>query len=143
MNVSSLISLIFLCICILSLGFLYYSNLKKNKDNEQLKKLFENLKDVIEEAMIEYLKQVDITNITNISNMQQEILEGLYDTVWDMVIKEVTDMYVEDKVLGEAIKALLTRKTVEDMVNRVFLQSTSVQEQITSKYNDAVLSAHK
>ena len=58
-------------------------------------------------------------------------------------MKEITDMYVEDKALGEAIKALLTRKTVEDMVNKVFLQSTSIQEQITSKYNNAVLSAHK
>ena len=142
-TLGNIVALVLLLIIIGYLVGKYYIDKKNNQENEQLKRIFENLKDVIEETMIEYLKNIDISNITNITTMQKEILKELYDKVWDMIMKEVTEMYISDETLADAIKALITRKHVEDFVDQIFAQSDKVQEVVTSKYNQAVLSAHQ
>ena len=141
-TLGNIVALVLLLIIIGYLVGKYYIDKKNNQENEQLKRIFENLKDVIEETMIEYLKNIDISNITNITTMQKEILKELYDKVWDMIMKEIAEMYISDETLADAIKALITRKHVEDFVDQIFAQSDKVQEVVTSKYNQAVLSAH-
>ena len=142
-NIGTIASIILLIIIIGYFGIKYYRNREDNEYSKKLKEVFNNIKDIIEEAMIEYIKNTDITNLNNINDMQKEVLENMYDKVWDLVILKITEMYVSNEELGNTIKTIITRKKIEDFVNQIYEQSKPIQEQVTLKYNQAVLSAHE
>lgn len=138
-NVGSLGSL-FLILIIIGYFVFKYIKKEKNKDNNaELKKFFESIRITTENAMLKYLETVDITNITNITDMQKEILKDLYDTVWDICIDELSKM--TDESTAKFIKSLLTRSNVERFIQEVYENSIPVQTKVTVKYNNSVLAA--
>ena len=68
-------------------GIIGYIYIKKRNDVEgkkELEEFFETLRITFEDYMIKYLDNTDITNFTNLSDAQLEILNDLYDQLWEM-----------------------------------------------------------
>ena len=120
-------------------GYKYYKKSKAEEGTEDLQRFFNSIREAAEEAMIKYLANIDISNITNISDMQKQVLSDLYDTIWNLCVDKLGEEVDPD--VAKLIKLLLTRDVVEAFIQEVYENSIEVQETVTTKYNNAVLSA--
>lgn len=124
-------------------GIIGYIYIKKRNDVEgkkELEEFFETLRITFEDYMIKYLDNTDITNFTNLSDAQLEILNDLYDQLWEITLNTLTNM--QDKTTATIIGKVITRKNVEAFIKQVY-ESDKIQEKFTNKYNTAVVAASK
>lgn len=124
-------------------GIIGYIYIKKRNDAEgkkELEEFFETLRITFEDYMIKYLDNTDITNFTNLSDAQLEILNDLYDQLWKITINTLTNM--QDKTTATIIGKVITRENVEAFIKQVY-ESDKIQEKFTNKYNTAVVAASK
>ena len=132
-----------LVIIMVIIGYFAYKFYKEAKTEagaeESLQIFFNSIREAAEEAMIKYLQYVDIHNITNISDMQKQVLNDLYDTIWNLCVEKLGEEVDPD--VAKLLKALLTRDVVEAFIQEVYETSIEVQETVTTKYNSAVLTA--
>ena len=144
MNIGTIGGLIIIALIIAYciFGYKYYKKNKIDEEDIELHKLhtfFNSIREAVETAMIEYLSHIDIHNITNINDMQKQVLNDLYDTVWNICIDKLHEDLDPDT--SKLLKLLLTREVVESFIQEIYNSSIEVQETVTAKYNDAVLSA--
>ena len=139
MNIGTIGGIVIIIAILGYFGFKYYKSIKENEGSEDLRKFFNSIREAAEEAMLRYLANIDISNITNINDMQKQVLSDLYDTIWNLCVDKLGEEVDPDT--AKLIKALLTRSTVEAFIQEVYENSIEVQETVTSKYNNAVLSA--
>ena len=127
---------------VLALIFIYLIfRLKRSGDQsqEQVDSFLRSIRSVVEEAILKYIKEIDITNFINISDAQIDILNQLFDKMWELVILEVQK--ITDPVVAAIVKKTLTRGNVESFVQSIFL-TPKVQSSFTEHYNEAVLVAN-
>lgn len=142
MSIGNVVSIIIIIAIVAYFGIKFYIKLKNNEDTEKYKKVFNTIRNAIEDAMIDYLKNIDISNIANINDMQKSVLTGLYDRIFSLVVYELIDEIAqEDSELAQLIKTIATRENIENMVNQIYNESIKMQEMVTVKYNDTVLAA--
>ena len=125
------------------IGIVAYIYIKKknNKENEkELEMFLESMRITFEGFIIKYIDTVEIDNLTNLSEVQIQILNDLYDQLWQITIDNLANIH--DEFSAGVIRKLLTRKNLESFIKQIF-ESDAVQEKFTSKYNNSVLSASK
>ncbi len=137
MSIGTIGSIILLAFIIGYFGYKYYRGIKNAENNKELKDFFNSIREAVESAMIDYLENIDIQNIININNMQKEVLNDMYDTVWNICVNKLADM--QDETTAKIIKLTLTRKNVEAFIEEIYKNSIPVQEEVTAKYNDKVV----
>ena len=118
-----------------------YIKKKNNKENEkELEMFLESMRITFEGFIIKYIDTIEIDNLTNLSEVQIQILNDLYDQLWQITIDNLGNIH--DEFSAGVIRKLLTRKNLESFIKQIF-ESDIIQEKFTSKYNNTVLSASK
>lgn len=138
MHLQTIIPIVILLIIFAYIFFVKFTDKKSKEDAE---KFLESIKTVFEDFIIDYLEHTDITNFMNLTDAQMQILNNLYDNLWE-IAKENLETYIADDFTKMLIRNYLTRKNIEEFVKAVF-ESATVQEVFTEKYNVALLAANK
>lgn len=139
MNVGTIGAIAILVLILGYFGFKYYKKSKAEEEDLELREFLNSIREAVEDAMLKYLSNIDIHNITNINDMQKQVLSDLYATVWNLCIDKLGEEVDPD--VAKLIKLLLTRDVVEAFIQEVYENSIEVQETVTTKYNNAVLAA--
>ena len=123
------------------IGYLYIKKKNdKEKGNLEVEKFLKSLEGIFQTFILQYVDAIDITNIVNVNEAQKEVLEGMYDDLWNLVQEEL-ESSITDEFNKALIKKFLTKENVEEMARNIF-NNDLVQEKFTKRYNDQVVAAN-
>ena len=130
-----------IAILVIIFAYIFITKFTDKKSKEDTEKFLNSIRTVFEDFIIEYLEHTDITNFMNLTDAQMQILNNLYDKLWELAVSNL-ETYVTDNFTKMLIRKYLTRKNIEEFTKAVF-ESPVVQEMFTEKYNIALLAANK
>ena len=131
--------IVLLVVLALIVGFVIWRNYETGKGDAEVKEFLNSIADKIEGIILDNLDDIDFGDFSNISEIEQRILNNIIDQVFiitkDSLVKEVSDKFVRT-----LIEKYLTREIIEQFTQQIFM-SASVQTVYTQKYNRALVSS--
>ena len=131
--------IVLLVVLALMVGFVIWRNYETGKGDAEVKEFLNSIADKIEGIILDNLDDIDFGDFSNISEIEQRILNNIIDQVFtivkDSLVKEVSDKFVRT-----LLEKYLTREIIEQFVQQIFM-SASVQTVYTQKYNRALVSS--
>ena len=143
MNMNSALFSSIAAVVILGLifGYIIYKRKKDPQGKEELDRFLKSLEGSFQAYILRYVETIDITNFMNLSVAQEEILEELYENLWQIARDELART-TTDEFNKQLIEKLLTKDNIKAIVKQIY-ESEQVQELFTKKYNTAVLNASR
>lgn len=136
-------SIICLAIVIIA-GVWIYRKYKNTPDGDaKLQELFESMKGIIIENIIEALENIDFSNNNiPISEIEAKFLESIYDDIWNLFDTEIEKLANTDNLLYRTLRKAITKEKVEEYVAALF-SSEDIQNKIIEIYNIAIEKKNK
>jgi len=141
MNSTIISSIAALVVLAAIFGYIIWKRKRDPQGKEELDRFLASLETSFQAYILRYVETIDITNFMNLSVAQEEILEELYENLWQIARDELART-TTDEFNKQLIEKLLTKENIKAIVKQIY-ESEQVQELFTKKYNTAVLNASK
>lgn len=134
-------------VLLIIIGYVIYKKKQINpEDNDQVKEFIKSLELIFEDAILKYIKTIDISTIQDmqklltINDIQMKIIDDMYSELYKKAIEALANLNSLDDFTRKLIKTFLTKENIEK-VAQVAFGSNKVQEQFKTSYDNAVMRA--
>ena len=113
------------------LVYVYMRTKSNQKAESKLNEFFDGLADTFKKIIIEDIERVDLSNFHSIEMLQIEMLNKLYDELWDYTMGCMTKLHSTDDVLYAVVKKVISKDKLMAYVTIIY-ESAPVQEKLAS-----------
>lgn len=135
---TTIIAVIILAVLVAFVLFrIFYGKNKENAKKEAIAFL-NSLADKFEAVIIKHIKDIDLKNLDNLSEVEKKILDETINELWVTVQDQLTTYVTKDST-RELLRVIIDKDFLLNFITNFFKEDKPIQEAYSAKYEEAVV----
>jgi hypothetical protein len=136
-NLTAIIGGLIIIVCILIAILIRLRNKSEDDAKVEAKEFLEGLSTVFYNKMIDIITNFDISKYSIIEEFEVDILNQIYDTLWDYT-NETMKKQAEDDIITALVLKVIDRETVIEFIDQMLLkdENVGIKNYVTSRWSE-------
>lgn len=121
-------------ICIIIAMVIRYKSKPSAFDKDAATKFLEGLSETFYDKIMDIINNIDLSKYNSLIELEDDVLNNIYDTIWDYVQKELKEAAKTDIITALSLK-ILNKEFVNKFVNSL-IRKYNINWKLESKWTD-------
>ena len=135
---TTIIAVIILAVLVGFVLFRIFYGKNKEKAKDEALAFLNSLADKFEAVIIKHIKDIDLKNLDNLSEVEKKILDETISELWTIVQDQLTT-YVTKESTRELLRVIIDKDFLLSFITNFFNNDKPIQEAYSAKYEEAVV----